>query len=271
VELPLFAWKTDRKQWFWAAIFVIGSFFYVLAHLSLTYSGYATLCVFGLPWCFDHADDGMRNWCQHLFAVQYDSQAPVENFWDFNCGHAYILVDSVENRQQFNEGYHVVHHAHGGKHWSEMPNYFYEQVQKMKNYEKDLCCITWADSSIWEVWAHVASGKLDQLVKNKYVHIPTKARPEPPTIREVVDELTARLQPLDFHKRKDPEAQTQKRKRYQRQASVTPLSVEIEFNKVLSEQWMWWMEISAKVRSALQSIKGMNYNMSSSAEKSKMK
>ena len=224
IELPMYAWNTGKKVWFFTAIFVIGGFFYLLAYLSLEYSGYATFCVFGLAWCLDHADDAMRNWCQHLFVVQYDSKYPAETFWDINCGLAYNLVDSIENRQQFNEGYHVVHHANGGKHWSEMPNVFYNQVEKMKSYEKDLMCITWTDSTIWEVWLHVASGKLAQLVKNKYVHIPTAARPNPPTIEEVVTELQARLQPLDFTKRNLPEPQTQKRKQWQRQESTKKLN-----------------------------------------------
>mmetsp|Transcript_7400 Transcript_7400/g.18192 ORF Transcript_7400/g.18192 Transcript_7400/m.18192 type:complete len:338 (+) Transcript_7400:927-1940(+) len=236
VELPMFAWKMDRKQWFWATILVIGSFFYLLAHWSLTYSGWATFCVFGLPWCLDHADDEMRNWCQHLFVVQYDSPAPCNSVWDVNCGHAYVLIDSVENRKQFNEGYHVVHHANGGKHWSEMPNVFYKHVNEyMADYEEDLMCVVFADSSIWEVWSHVASGKLAQLIKNKYVHIPTKARPTAPTVGEVVEELTSRFQKLDISKRISSNPQAQKRRRFDRHDSHADLSSDIvEFNDSIS-------------------------------------
>lgn len=221
MELPAFAWKTNRKAWFFATITIIGSFFYWIIYMSDNYSGWATFCVFGMPWMLDHADDAKRNWCQHLFVVQYDSKAPAETFWDLNCGLAYNLVDSLENRQQFNEGYHVVHHAYGGVHWSAIPDNFYEHVDKMSTYDKDLMCVTFLDSSIWEVWAHVASGKLPQLVRNKFVHIPTKARPDPPTIEHVVKELQARLHPLDFAKRKAPEPQTQKRKQWQRQQSTS--------------------------------------------------
>jgi len=106
-ELPLYAWKTGRKAWFFAAVMVIGSFFYWLVYMSDNFSGMATFAVFGLPWLIDHADDGKRNWCQHMFTVQYDSKASANTFWDHNCGLAYNLVDSIENRQQFNEGYHV--------------------------------------------------------------------------------------------------------------------------------------------------------------------
>jgi len=225
LELPVFAWKTGRKLWFFATITIIGGFFYFLQYITDVYSGWATFCVFGIPWIIDHADDGKRNWCQHLFAVQYDSKAPADTFWDLNCGLAYNLVDSLENRQQFNEGYHVVHHAYGGVHWSTIPDMFYGHVEKMATYEQDLLCITFINSDIWEVWAHVASRKLPQLVKNKFVHIPTAARPNPPTIEEVVTELQARLQPLDFSKRKAPEKQTQKRKMWQRQATLTKLIV----------------------------------------------
>lgn len=221
LELPLFAWKTGRKEWFFTAVLVIGSFFFWIVYMSDVYSGWATFCVFGAPWLLDHADDGKRNWCQHLFAVQYDSKAPADTFWDVNCGLAYNLVDSLENRQQFNEGYHVVHHAYGGNHWTTIPDTFYEHVEKMATYKKDLLCITFIDSSIWEVWSHVASNKLPQLVKNKFVHIPTASRPNPPSVEEVVIELKARLQPLDFSMRKAPEKQTQKRKAWQRQASLS--------------------------------------------------
>lgn len=233
LELPIYAWRSNRKLWFTASVTIIGGFFYWIIYMSNHYSGWATFCVFGLPWCWDHADDGMRNWCQHLFVVQYDSKAPAESFWDLNCGLAYNLVDSLENRRQFNEGYHVVHHSYGGKHWSEIPDVFYSHVERMETYDKDLWCITWVDSSIWEVWTHVASGKLPQLIKNKYVHIPTAARPEPPTIQEVMDELVARLQPLDHKKRKAPEPQTQKRKKWQRQGTLSKSILEPNIAKAL--------------------------------------
>ena len=225
LELPWFAWKTGRKVWFLMTILFIGSFFYLLAYLTDSYSGWATFCVFGAPWLLDHADDGKRNWCQHLFVVQYDSKAPADTFWDLNCGLAYNLIDSLENRQQFNEGYHVVHHAFGGIHWSTIPDMCYDQMAKMASNKNDLLCITFLDSSIWEVWTHVASNKLAQLVKHKFVHVPTAARPEPPTVEEIVTELQSRLQPLDFGKRKASEKQTQKRKQWQRQATLSKVVI----------------------------------------------
>jgi len=124
----------------------------------------------------------------------------------------------------------VVHHAYGGLHWSEIPDRFYSEVDKMASYNQDLLCITFLDSTILEVWAHVASNKLPQLVKNKFVHIPTAPRPEPPTIDAIVTELKARLQPLDFGKRKAPESQTQRRKRFQGEKTLA---------QVISESFVW--------------------------------
>jgi hypothetical protein len=145
----------------------------------------------------------MRNWChQHMFVVQYDCPKPADTFWDLNCGMAYNLVDSLENRRQFNEGYHVVHHSYGGIHWSTISDTFYNHVEKMKSFEKDVWCITFIDSSIWEVWLHIADDTLQQLVKNKFVQIPAEARPDPRTVQEVVTELKACLVPLDFGKHK---------------------------------------------------------------------
>ena len=46
---------------------------------------------------------------------------------------------------------------------------------------------------------------------------------------------------------------------------------EIEINKVISEQWIWWMEISDKVQSTLQSIKGMSYTPGSTSNALKSK
>ncbi|CAJ1336514.1 unnamed protein product [Effrenium voratum] len=196
IELPYYAARTGKCAWFFATVTVIGGFFFLLQHMAERYSGWATFCVFGMPWLLDHATDAVRNWCQHVFVAQ-QSHVPMETFFERNCALAYNLVDSLENRTQYNEGYHVIHHAFPKCHWSENPDTFYKKVEELSRYEKDLWLLTFINSSIWEVWCHVASNKLPQLVKNHFVHIPTAARPDPPTIGEVVKELKARLHRVD--------------------------------------------------------------------------
>ncbi|KAJ8601032.1 hypothetical protein CTAYLR_007961 [Chrysophaeum taylorii] len=196
VELPLYALQTGRTDWCLTAVAFIGSFFYVVRWLATNVSGWATFFVFGAPWLYDHATDAVRNWCQHLFVVQPDAPNPPASVFDFNSGLAYNIIDSLENRTQFNEGYHVVHHAASGTHWSDIPNSFYAHVEKLKTHDADVMFLTFARTSVWDVWAHVACGKLPQYVKNHFIHIPTRARPDPPTIAHVVAELKSRLEPI---------------------------------------------------------------------------
>eukprot|EP00965_Chrysotila_dentata_P043175 1434433-Pleurochrysis_carterae.AAC.1 len=220
IELPMYAWNSKRYGWFFGTLATITTFFLAVQYLADTQSGYATFCVFFMPWIYDHATDASRNWCQHLFVVDYDDPAPVETLFDYNCGLAYNLVDSLENRTQYNEGYHVIHHAWGGHHWSQVPDQFYECVDKLAtNDNENTMCITFVRSDIWEVWRHVVARKLPKLVKNHYVHIPTRARPSPPTVGEVVTKLEARLNKLDQRWRKGPSEQAKKRKLFQRQKS----------------------------------------------------
>eukprot|EP00957_Ditylum_brightwellii_P098946 7537615-Ditylum_brightwellii.AAC.1 len=92
----------------------------------------------------------------------------------------------------------------------------------MKEYNQDLTCITWINLLIWEVWLHVASDKLEQLVKANYVHIPTAAHPKPSTIKEVVKELKKRLCPLDDTQHKPPLPHAKKCRCFQHQTSLGP-------------------------------------------------
>jgi len=105
-------------------------------------------------------------------------------------------------------------------HWSKIPTWMYGQIDKLKDHYDDVTVVTFERSTIWDVWAHVAADKLPQLVKNHYLHIPTMAVPDPPTVGQVVNELKARLQKMDPKDRKKQDSHAIKRKQYQRQATI---------------------------------------------------
>jgi len=70
--------------------------------------------------------------------------------------------------------------------------------------------------------------------KNKLVHIPTAAQPEPPTVNEIVTELKTRLHPLDFSKHKALEPQTQHRNAFR--------------EKIHFHRWSWSPSNGARAR-----------------------
>jgi len=105
-------------------------------------------------------------------------------------------------------------------HWSKIPDWMYGQIEKLKDHYEDVTCITFERTTIWEVWAHVVSDKLPQLVKHHYLHVPTAAQPMPPSVGQVVNELKARLHKMDVQDRKKQDPQAIKRKQYQRQQTI---------------------------------------------------
>merc|ERR1719409_635726 len=68
----------------------------------------------------------LGNFTQHMFV---DPKGTTNNFQlTFN------LIGTPMNQFTFNDGYHIVHHCHSTKHWSEMPQSF---IEKIEDYEKE--------------------------------------------------------------------------------------------------------------------------------------
>lgn len=194
LELPYFSLKTGRYMWFAASVLVIGGFLLAMQWLAESTCRWATFCVFGMPWLIDHASDGVRNWCQHTMVA---AKSVGSTHFHANCSHTYNIIDEEHNRRTFNEGYHVIHHAWGGRHWTTLPEKFYEEVAKLSTCDQDVWCLTFRHTSIWKVFLHLATpGKLESFVLDHFIHIPTAARPEPPTAGEVVKELRSRCAPI---------------------------------------------------------------------------
>jgi hypothetical protein len=97
------------------------SFFLVGTATLLYYDWRATLFAFVLPFVFARFGMMAGNWGQHAFA---DQSAPENNYRN-----SVTCINSVYNRRCFNDGYHIGHHLKQTRHWTEMPEEFYANVE----------------------------------------------------------------------------------------------------------------------------------------------
>jgi len=161
--------------------------FPVAIHLCARCFGWsATWWVLVLPHLLTFLALSFGNFSQHIFVCPKN---PTEN-----CLLTYNCVDCFENKFTFNDGYHILHHENGRRHWSELPQYFHNNLKRYK--EKG--AITFRTIGFFEVGALVMTGHWEKLARH-YVHIPGEAcglpKDEPPTVKQVVAMLKERVQP----------------------------------------------------------------------------
>lgn len=82
----------------------------------------ATLFTFILPVILIRSLMMMGNWAQHAFVDQEEPDNDYKN--SITC------INSSYNRQCFNDGYHIGHHANPNMHWTDMPTDFLKNKQK---------------------------------------------------------------------------------------------------------------------------------------------
>lgn len=93
------------------------------------------------------------------------------------------------NQNNFNDGYHVIHHYNSQLHWSKLPSEFMKPEILAKHYEKGAFTF-FGDISFFDVSIYVLSGNLRSLIEKYYVHIGPED--ETPTVDEIVTEAQRR-------------------------------------------------------------------------------
>lgn len=135
----------------------------------------STLFVFILPYFIIRFGMMSGNWAQHAFISQEEPS---------NCYlNSITCINTVYNQLCFNDGYHIGHHLHPTKHWTDMPNDF---IMNKESYAKNNA-IVFEGLDYFIIWFFLMNKRYDWLA-SYYVNINNKYK----TDDEVIDFLKSR-------------------------------------------------------------------------------
>jgi len=123
------------------------------------------------------------NFGQHLFVC------PEDSFSNYRL--AFNYINSPDNMITYNDGYHIIHHANSRLHWTEVPQYFEDNIEKFAN--NDAFIFHGIDNDI--VFSCVFGKDYEKLYNHWLQLTPTKR-----TLEEFKELCKKRLQPI--HKTK---------------------------------------------------------------------
>ena len=106
------AWNLMLGELAWLAMVMV----------ALTVNWAAALVTLVLPWFMMRWLMMAGNFAQHAFV---DVDNPDSGFGNSNC-----LINAGYNVKAYNDGYHIVHHERPALHWSEMPTWFQENIDR---------------------------------------------------------------------------------------------------------------------------------------------
>ncbi|MDB5250459.1 MAG: fatty acid desaturase [Segetibacter sp.] len=139
IHLSFYFSKKNRKLFAWKV--VAGEVSYILLIALLCYFNFtATLVVFILPLIFTRFAMMAGNWAQHAFI---DAQHPDDIYKN-----SITCINTIYNKQCFNDGYHIGHHLRPALHWTEMPTNFLQNIEKYRN--NDVVVFTGLD--YFQIW-----------------------------------------------------------------------------------------------------------------------
>lgn len=187
IELPLYAMKTKKWTWFWTLVMGLAFWLSTIALLATHVSFLATMYCFMIPYVIAMTALAFGNWSQHIFINPEDADSNYA--LTFNC------IDSAGNQTTFNDGYHIIHHANARLHWTEIPEYFYQNQDKHINGG----ALTFREIHFFDIGILVMTKQLRKVAEN-YVHLGSEA--DAPTVEEVEAKLRSWLRPVPLCKTK---------------------------------------------------------------------
>jgi fatty acid desaturase len=121
VELSMYFKKKNRSRFLKKIL--LGEFSFILMCIALSlFNWQATLAVFVLPFFFVRFAMMAGNWAQHAFIDPSDPGNSYRN--SITC------INTVYNKNCFNDGYHIGHHLSPIMHWTDMPKNFQDNKEK---------------------------------------------------------------------------------------------------------------------------------------------
>lgn len=175
VELPFFAFRTKLYKLGLQSIMYQVIYFSYMYH-TFRYNPVVATWGIIVPFFFTQFMLAYGNFGQHQF---------VEGGKPSNFRSTYNCIDCYDNTKSFQDGYHVLHHNNSRLHWSQFPETFMKQLDRM-NQEK---AMTFANIGFFEATALVFLGKLDVLADKAVT-------PWDVSKEELIEIMKERLKPI---------------------------------------------------------------------------
>jgi len=120
-QLPYYAYLRKRYNLVFHTL-LCEIVYFVIVFLLYQRFPFATTWVFIVPYIFSSFLLMLGNWCQHIFIdpSRYNNSYAL----------TYNLINTPMNKLTYNDGYHIVHHLYSQLHWSELPKYFNQNLEK---------------------------------------------------------------------------------------------------------------------------------------------
>jgi fatty acid desaturase len=132
--------KNKRRNKYALRVITGEVFFIVLSVLLCFYNFKATLTVFILPLIFIRFAMMAGNWAQHAFI---DPDKPEDIY-----SNSITCINTIYNKQCFNDGYHIGHHLRPYMHWTEMPGNFKANINTYKKNN----AIVFSGLDYFQIW-----------------------------------------------------------------------------------------------------------------------
>lgn len=139
LDLASYFRKRDRKK-FSLKILAGECVYFTLVILLCFYNLKATIVVYILPLIFTRFAMMAGNWAQHAFI---DPDSP-DNIYK----NSITCINTVYNKQCFNDGYHIGHHLRPALHWTEMPNNFLQNIEEYKRND----VVVFSGLDYFQIW-----------------------------------------------------------------------------------------------------------------------
>jgi fatty acid desaturase len=139
LDLAAYFRKRDRKE-FSFKILAGECVYFIIVILLCFYNVKATIVVYIIPLIFTRFAMMTGNWAQHAFIDPANPGNIYKN--SITC------INTVYNKQCFNDGYHIGHHLRPALHWTEMPNNFLQNIEEYK--QNDVVIFTGLD--YFQIW-----------------------------------------------------------------------------------------------------------------------
>jgi len=139
LDLASYFRKKDRKRF--STTILVGECVYFGIIILLCFLNFkATLVVYIIPLIFTRFAMMAGNWAQHAFIDPIHPHNVYKN--SITC------INTIYNKQCFNDGYHIGHHLRPALHWTEMPNDFLQNIEEYKR--NDVVVFTGLD--YFQIW-----------------------------------------------------------------------------------------------------------------------